>query len=284
MSPEALQTMTSAGTARSRTPAVPAAALAAVLLAGCAPNGLDLATLGEAAPPQETASLAAAPASAAPAAAAPSPSDAAAPPHSAIAEARRLRLAGDKLKALAVLDEAGQKEPKNIALTKERGLVALDVGKVKQAETLLRKAFDPRAPDWRLRSALGAALAAQGKQADAQLQFAKALEIVPDHPSVLNNLALSYALDGKHDEAERLLKRVAAGKGAEPRAQQNLALILGLKGKVGEAKRIGESVLPPDALHTNLSYLEGLRPGGERAKVSRAEHAAEAAVASSGGD
>lgn len=281
MSPETLNTMTSAGTARCRTPAVLAAALAAVLLAGCAPNGLDLALLGEAAPPQETASLAAAPASAAPAAQLPSDT---APPHPAIAEARKLRLAGDKLKALAVLDAAGQKEPKNIALTKERGLVALDVGKVKQAETLLRKAFDPREPDWRLHSALGAALAAQGKQADAQIQFTKALEIAPDHPSVLNNLALSYALDGKHDEAERLLKRVAASKGAEPRAQQNLALILGLKGKVGEAKRIGESVLPPDALRTNLSYLEGLRPGGERAKVSRAEPAAEAAVASSGGD
>ncbi|MEQ1713904.1 MAG: hypothetical protein ABL908_21255, partial [Hyphomicrobium sp.] len=70
------------------------------------------------------------------------------------------------------------------------------------------------------------------------------------------------------------------GKGAEPKAQQNLALLLGLKGNVGEAKKISENVLPPETARVNVSYLESLRAGGERATVSRADAQSEPAVAS----
>ncbi len=252
---------------------------AAASLAGCA-QGLSLDGFPAPEPNLETSSITTQPSAertaAADSGAARSPKPAAA---AVIADARKLRLAGDKLKSLEVLDAAGDKDPKDKDLMKERGLVALEVGKVRQAETLLRRAFDASEPDWRLHSGLGAALAAQGKQPEAQLQFAKALELAPDHPSVLNNLALSYALDGKHDDAEKLLKRVTGTKGAEPKAQQNLALLVGLKGNVGEARKLSESVLPPDTTRINVSYLESLRAGGERATVSRAEPAAPPAVA-----
>lgn len=252
------------------------AAAAALAVAGCAQGGLNLGALPNGEPGLETGSTSIAQSVSTPVEPAPGTSNATtAAPKPAVAkaidDARKLRLAGDKLKALAALDAAAEKEPKDKLLMKERGLVALDAGKVQKAETLLRKAFDPADADWRLHSGLGSALAAQGKQSEAQLQFAKALEIAPDHPSVLNNLALSYALDGKHDEAERLLKRITKSKGVEPKAQQNLALLLGLKGKIGEAKQVAESVLTPDKARVNVSYLEGLNAGGERAKVSRAD-------------
>lgn len=259
-----------------------AAFAVAASLAGCAQGTLSLDALPSAEPNLETSSITSTPAANGQTATA-DRSPKRAPKSSvaaAIGEARKLRLTGDKPRALQSLDAAADKDPNDKDLMKERGLVALETGKVKQAETLLRKAFDANEPDWRLHSGLGAALAAQGKQAEAQLQFAKALEIVPDHPSVLNNLALSYALDGKHAEAEKLLKRVTAVKGAEPKAQQNLALLLGLKGNVGEAKKISESVLPPETARVNVGYLESLRAGGERATVSRADAQAEPAVAS----
>lgn len=246
----------------------------AAAVAACAPAGLGLDGLTGAVPPLETSSIAATDPAAKPTARSSGPAVT-----SAIEEARRLRLAGDLGKALRLLDAAAEKAPADKALMMERGLVALEAGQVKRSEALLRQAFDPAAADWRLNSALGSALAAQGKQAEAQLQFAKALEIMPDHPSVLNNLALSYALDGKHEEAEQLLKRVTRLEGAEPKAKQNLALLLGLKGKVGEAQRISEAVLPPDKARVNVSYLESLRAGGERATVSRAHRPEEPAVA-----
>ncbi len=246
----------------------------ALALAGCAQANLTLGALSGSPPTVETGALAPVTGSDATHAAAPQTRGVAPPKPSvtqAIDDARKLRLAGDKLKALAVLDSAAEKEPKDKALMKERGLVSLDAGKVQKAEALLRKAFDPADADWRLHSGLGSALAAQGKQSEAQLQFAKALEIAPDHPSVLNNLALSYALDGKHDEAERLLKRITKTRGVEPQAQQNLALLLGLSGNVGEAKKVSEAVLTPDKVRVNVRYLESLSAGGERVKVSRAD-------------
>ena len=113
----------------------------------------------------------------------------------------------------------------------ERGLLALELGDAARAEKLLRQAHDPKAPDWRLHSALGAALASRGKQQEAQVQFAKALALAPDQPSVLNNLALSYALDGKAAEAEQLLRKAQRSAGRTPQMQENLALVLGLRGR-----------------------------------------------------
>lgn len=186
----------------------------------------------------------------------------------ALAEARKLRDAGRKSEALARLDKAAAAVPGDKALDKERGLLALDVGQVKKSETLLRRALDPARPDWRVLSGLGAALSASGKQQDAQMQFAKALELAPDHPSILNNLALSYALDGKHEQAEKLLRRVAAQQAPTSISRQNLALLVGLKGNVDEARRVSESALPADAVRANISYLERLRNGQ---RVSRVE-------------
>jgi Flp pilus assembly protein TadD len=181
-------------------------------------------------------------------------------PAAAIAYAKELRNGGAKADALAVLDTAAKARPTDRRLALERGLVALEIGETSKAETLLRSAHDPKAPDWRLHSALGAALATRGKQQEAQTQFAKALAIAPNNPSVLNNLALSYALDGKTGEAEKLL-RTAAGAKTNPDAakmQQNLALVLGLGGKYAEARSVAETALPLDKATANVTYLQKL--------------------------
>ena len=142
----------------------------------------------------------------------------------------------------------------------ERGLLSLELGDAGKAETLLRSAHDPKAPDWRLHSALGAALASRGKQPEAQAQFAKALALAPDHPSILNNLAMSYVLDGKAGEAEKLLRKAAVAK-ANPdggKVQQNLALVLGLDGKFAESRAVAEKELPAAKATDNVSYLKKL--------------------------
>ncbi len=181
-------------------------------------------------------------------------------PAAAIAYAKELRNGGAKADALAVLETAAKARPTDRRLALERGLVALELGEATKAETLLRSAHDPKAPDWRLHSALGAALATRGKQQEAQTQFAKALALAPNNPSVLNNLALSYALDGKTGEAEKLL-RTAAGAKTNPDAakmQQNLALVLGLGGKYAEARSVAETALPLDKATANVTYLQKL--------------------------
>jgi|RhiMethySRZTD1v2_1073278.scaffolds.fasta_scaffold06696_12 Flp pilus assembly protein TadD len=176
----------------------------------------------------------------------------------ALAYARGLRASGAKREALAVLDKAAAGKTADRRLQLERGLLALELGQTAKAEKLLRQAHDANAPDWRLHSALGAALATGGRQPEAQAQFAKALALAPDHPTVLNNLALSYALDGKAAEAEKLLRTAKPGPAQTPQVKQNLALVVGLRGRYEEARGLGEAALPPAKAGDNVAYLQRL--------------------------
>jgi Flp pilus assembly protein TadD len=177
-----------------------------------------------------------------------------APVASSIRKARDLRAEGKKAEALELLDKTANAD-KDKALIGERGLLALELGKVDKAVDLLARAQNPAKPDWRMQSAYGAALSAAGRQKEAQEQFSKALAAAPGQPSILNNLALSYALEGRHDEAEKTLRQASAQSG-DPQARQNLALILGLNGKTGEARAITEATLPPDKAKDNLAYFD----------------------------
>lgn len=247
----------------------------AALLAACAQDGTTaLPTLG--AVPQVTETTERSPAAPA-TAAAPAPSTAILSP--AIAEARDKRRAGDKAAALTVLERAARQDPKDTLVQKERGLLLLELGQVKKAESALRIALDAKQPDWRTHSGLGAALAAQGRQPDAQMQFAKALELAPDHPSVLNNLALSYALDGKPAEAERMLKRIPASAQQAKRASQNLALLAGLGGRTQEAEKLAAAALPVEQAKANVALLEqsGASPS-QSSNEQRPQRAATAAA------
>ncbi len=168
-----------------------------------------------------------------------------------------------------MLDRASAAKPADRRLQLERGLLALELGDAAKAEKLLRQAHDPKAPDWRLHSALGAALASRGKQQEAQEQLAKALALAPDQPSVLNNLALSYALDGKAAQAEQLLRKAQRSTGATPQMQENLALVLGLRGRYDEAQSAGQAALPPAKAEQNVAYLREL--GRARSAAAPAE-------------
>jgi Flp pilus assembly protein TadD len=195
-------------------------------------------------------------------------------PVAALAYARALRAAGARAQALAVLDKASAANQGRRQLLFERGLLALELGQAEKAEALLRKAYDPKMRDWRIHSALGTALASRGKQQEAQVQFAKALALAPDHPIVLNNLALSYALDGKPDEAETLLRRAQRSGSQSLQIRQNLALVLALRGKYDEAKTVAESALPADKAAQNLAYLKTLADARATAGAEPAKSAA----------
>lgn len=191
-----------------------------------------------------------------------------APVAASIRKARDLRAAGKKAEALELLDKTAGADTDR-ALIGERGLLALELGQIDKSVALLARAQNPTKPDWRMQSAYGAALSAAGRQKEAQDQFSMALAAAPGQPSILNNLALSYALDGRRDEAENTLRQAAAQTG-DPQARQNLALVLGLNGKTGEASAITKSTLPPDKAKENLAYFEKLG----RTRVSQADGAA----------
>src|SRR5947199_80426 len=79
----------------------------------------------------------------------------------------------------------------------------------------------PADPDWRILCVQGAALDQMGRHDEAQRYYATALRIVPDEPSVLSNLGLSYALSKDLVRAEATLRRAAVQSRVDSRVQEN---------------------------------------------------------------
>ena len=110
---------------------------------------------------------------------------------------------------------------------------------------MLSRAHTPDRPDWRILSAQGAVLDQMGRHEEAQRYYATALHIVPDEPTVLSNLGLSYALSKDLPKAEQTLRRATSGGRIDPRTRQNLALVVGLQGRFPEAEAIAAPICRP---------------------------------------
>ena len=121
--------------------------------------------------------------------------------------------------------------------------------------TCSSRAHTPDNPDWRILNAQGAVLDQLGRHAEAQRHYSAALKIVPDEPSVLSNLGLSYALTKDLQRAEATLRQAMGRPNAAPKVRQNLALVVGLEGRFAEAEKIASADLPPDEAAANVNYL-----------------------------
>jgi Flp pilus assembly protein TadD len=112
---------------------------------------------------------------------------------------------------------------------------------------------------------LGVAYEAVNRAPEARSAWEQALQLSPENPSVLANLALSWASAGDLPRAESLLRRAAARSDAGVQVRQNLALVLGLQGKTAEAERLIRDDLPPEQAASNLAWLrQAAGAGGAR--------------------
>ena len=179
-------------------------------------------------------------------------------PQSAIAYAQDLRKNGQRAQAVAVLEQASLRDPKNMELLGAYGRALADAGDFERALDVLSRAHTPDHPDWRILSAQGAVLDQMGRHDEAQRYYQTALKIVPGEPTVLSNLGLSYALSKDLARAEATLKRAAAGGRVDPRVRQNLALVVGLQGRFAEAESIARADLPPEEAAANVAYLRDM--------------------------
>jgi Flp pilus assembly protein TadD len=120
------------------------------------------------------------------------------------------------------------------------------------------RAQTPDRPDWQLLSAEGAILDQMGDPAGARDRYRKALDIMPNEPSILSNLGMSYVLQGDLRTAESYLASAVKQPGADSRVRQNLALVVGLQGRFGEAEKIASAELSPEQAQANVSYLRSM--------------------------
>jgi Flp pilus assembly protein TadD len=177
-------------------------------------------------------------------------------PNVAVAYARALGALDERAQAVAVLEQASMHNPGDKTVLGAYGRALAAVGNYPQALDVLNRAHSPDQPDWHILSAQGAVLDQMGRHEDAQTYYSSALKIMPDEPSVLSNLGLSYALSRDLPKAEATLRRAVAQPGADPRVRQNLALVVGLQGRFAEAESIARADLPPDEAAANVAYLK----------------------------
>jgi len=169
--------------------------------------------------------------------------------------AQALRSTGQHAQAVAVLEQTSIHNPRNTTVLGAYGRALADTGAFAQALDVLGRAHSPDQPDWRILSAQGAVLDQMGRHEEARRYYASALKIVPDEPSVMSNLGLSYALSKNLRMAEDTLRRANAYNSREPRVRQNLALVVGLQGRFEEAEEIARADLSPEVAAANLDYL-----------------------------
>jgi Flp pilus assembly protein TadD len=174
----------------------------------------------------------------------------------AMSYAQALRATGQRAQAVAVLEQISIRNPHDQSLLGAYGRALADIGNYTQALEVFGRAHTPEMPDWRILSAQGAVLDQLGRYEEARRYYASALKIIPDEPTVLSNLGLSYALSKDLKQAELTLRKATAQPGVGPRARQNLALVVGLQGRFAEAENIARADLPPEEAAANVSYLQ----------------------------
>src|ERR1700736_6225136 len=188
----------------------------------------------------------------------------------ALAYGQALRATGQRAQAAAVLEQATIAHPGNKALLAGYGRALADNGNSQAAFDVLSRAHSPDNPDWRILSVQGTALDKLGKHEEARRYYATALKIVPDEPSVLSNLGLSYMLTKELPKAEETLRRAYAGSRADGRIRQNLALVVGLQGRFAEAESIVKADLPADEAAANVTYLREMLNRKENPRIGAA--------------
>lgn len=178
--------------------------------------------------------------------------------NAAISYAAHLRALGKHDQALAVLRKTVISNPQDTQLLASYGKQLAIMQQFPEANKVLFKATATGSPSWETMSLHGTVLDRLGKHDDARTQYRGALKASPGNKTVMNNLAMSYAISGDPKKAEAmLLDAIAKSDGKDDgQLRQNLALVLGLQGEFERARKVLAKVLPPHQVDANMAYIK----------------------------
>lgn len=172
--------------------------------------------------------------------------------------AESLRKGARTDRAIEVAREALSRFPNDPPLLTTYGLAQLASDHPQDALRPLALVAQGDANNWRVRSALGAALDQLGRFQEARAAYQEALALQPNDPGVMTNLGVSHLMAGEPQDAEPILRQAVALPNAPPQARQNLAIAVALQGRFDEAEQLERADLPPAAAAANMNYLRGL--------------------------
>ena len=115
----------------------------------------------------------------------------------AVQLARMTRYAGQPQQAADLMQSHLARRPDDGELLAELGKDYLAADRTGLGLRTLEQARAVAPSRWDVHSALGVAYDMEGRKAEAEAAYAKALELSPGNPQVLNNLGLNQALQGR---------------------------------------------------------------------------------------
>ncbi|CAA7613150.1 Flp pilus assembly protein TadD [Candidatus Terasakiella magnetica] len=183
-----------------------------------------------------------------------------------VALARNLRYGGQPQAGADIMQAQLSRFPHDADLLIELGKDYLAADRMSLAQKALEEGRTLAPDRWDGHAALGVVLDTQGRGAEAEAAYLRALELSPDNPVVLNNLGLSQALAGKLDLALATLTRAADLPAANAQIRQNMALLLALKGDAAQAEKLARRDLTAEQAKGNVEILKALAGAAKAAR------------------
>ena len=166
-----------------------------------------------------------------------------------------LRLAQKRFaEAIPMLQKLTVLQPQDPHPVSRLGIALLDVGRTGEAEAMLVQATALPGADWRAWNALGIAYDRRGAWPESRNAYARAMQLAPDQPAILNNAGYSLLLQRRPQEARALIARARALGGGDRRIAVNGELADAMTGTYPVARGAGESAHDWAARLNNAGY------------------------------
>ena len=142
-----------------------------------------------------------------------------------------------------------------------RGLASalIGMGQPSLAEEQIAVVLQSDASDYRALNVLGVALDMQGRHAEAQANYRRAIQLAPDYLPTRSNFGLSLAITGPPQDAVAQLAPIATARGSDARIRQNLAFAYAMAGDFENALQISRKDLDEKSAQRQLYYFMQLR-------------------------
>ncbi|WP_339864333.1 SPOR domain-containing protein [Paremcibacter congregatus] len=171
--------------------------------------------------------------------------------------------------ALNFYDQVLRLDPANLEAKLGTGQMLITKNRPRDAIPFLSELSKSDPENYRIFNMLGLAHDLLGEQEDAQMNYGRGLELVPDNISLLNNLALSFAFEEQYAPAIKLLSKAINLDYTVTKAQQNLVLVYVLSGEEEAGRQIGAGLMTEEEMVNNIRHYNWVKtlPAAQRAQA-----------------
>jgi len=166
---------------------------------------------------------------------------------------------GASEEAAALFRDVLAKHESNLAARRGLATALIGMGQATLAEEQIALILRSDSSDYRALNVLGVALDMQGRHAEAQADYRKAIQLAPDYLPTRSNFGLSLAITGPPQAAVAQLAPIATARGSDARIRQNLAFAYAMAGDFENSLQISRRDVDEPSAQRQLYYYMQLR-------------------------